>query len=57
VEYVAFGLPVIIAGQLVPRAGLLATVIGYGVVAAAAATAGLIASTTTATTASGGSLA
>jgi predicted MFS family arabinose efflux permease len=55
VAYVAFGLPVIIAGQLVPRAGLLATVIGYGVVAAAAATAGLIASTTT--TASGGSLA
>jgi hypothetical protein len=55
VAYVAFGLPVIIAGQLVPRAGLPATVIGYGVVAVAAATGGLIAST--ATTAGGGSLA
>jgi MFS family permease len=43
VAYVAFGVPVIIAGQLIPRAGLLPTVIGYGVVAMVAATAGLIA--------------
>jgi MFS family permease len=43
VAYLAFGLPVIIAGQLVPRAGLLSTVVGYGIVTAVAATAGLIA--------------
>ena len=30
VAYLAFGVPVIVAGQLVPHAGLLSTVIGYG---------------------------
>jgi MFS family permease len=48
VAYLAFGVPVIIAGQLIPRAGLLSTVIGYGVVTVIVATAGLIAQTVTA---------
>jgi MFS family permease len=43
VAYLAFGVPVIIAGQLIPRAGLLSTVIGYGVVTVVVATTGLVA--------------
>jgi MFS family permease len=43
VAYLAFGLPVIIAGQLIARAGLLATAIGYCGVIALFATAGLVA--------------
>jgi len=43
VAYLAFGVPVIIAGQLIPRAGLLSTVIGYWVVTVVVATAGLVA--------------
>jgi hypothetical protein len=42
VAYLAFGVPVIIAGQLIPRAGLLNSVIGYCVVTVVAATAGLV---------------
>jgi MFS family permease len=43
VAYLAFGVPVIIAGQLIPRAGLLSTVMGYCVVTVLVAAAGLIA--------------
>jgi MFS family permease len=43
VAYLAFGLPVIIAGQLIPRVGLLPTIIGYGVANVVAAAAGLVA--------------
>jgi len=43
VAYVAFGVPVVIAGQLIPRAGLSSTAIGYCVATAVAATTGLIA--------------
>ena len=43
VAYLAFGVPVIIAGQLIPRVGLLSTVIGYCVVTVVVATAGLVA--------------
>jgi MFS family permease len=43
VAYLAFGVPVIIAGQLIPRVGLLSTVIGYGVANVVVAAAGLIA--------------
>jgi MFS family permease len=43
VAYLAFGVPVIIAGQLIPRAGLRSTVIGYCVVTVVVATAGLVA--------------
>jgi MFS family permease len=43
VAYLAFGVPVIIAGQLIPRAGLLATAIGYCGAIALFATAGLVA--------------
>jgi hypothetical protein len=43
VAYLAFGVPVIIAGQLIPQAGLLSTVLGYCVVTVVVAAAGLIA--------------
>jgi MFS family permease len=43
VAYLAFGVPVIIAGQLIPRVGLLPTIIGYGVANVVAAAAGLLA--------------
>jgi hypothetical protein len=43
VAYLAFGVPVIIAGQLIPRLGLLSTVFGYCVVTVVVAAAGLIA--------------
>jgi MFS family permease len=43
VAYLAFGVPVIIAGQLIPRAGLLSTAIGYCGAIALFATAGLVA--------------
>jgi MFS family permease len=43
VAYLAFGVPVIIAGQLIPRAGLRSTVIGYCVVTVVVATVGLVA--------------
>jgi hypothetical protein len=43
VAYLAFGVPVIIAGQLIPRAGLLSTVVGYCVVTLVFAAAGLVA--------------
>ena len=43
VAYLAFGVPVIIAGQLIPRTGLLPTVIGYAVITVVVATIGLIA--------------
>jgi MFS family permease len=43
VAYLAFGVPVIVAGQLIPRAGLSMTVIGYCAVTAVVATIGLIA--------------
>jgi MFS family permease len=43
VAYLAFGVPVILAGQLIARVGLLSTVIGYGAVTASAAIAGLLA--------------
>jgi pimeloyl-ACP methyl ester carboxylesterase/MFS family permease len=43
VAYLAFGLPVIVAGQLIPRAGLASTVIGYCAAIVGVGTAGLIA--------------
>jgi MFS family permease len=43
VAYLAFGVPVLIAGQLVNPLGLVPTVLVYGTLAALAATAGLIA--------------
>ena len=43
VAYLAFGVPVIIAGQLIPRVGLLPAIIGYGVVNVVAGAAGLAA--------------
>jgi hypothetical protein len=43
VAYLAFGVPVIIAGQLIPRAGLSTTVIGYCVTTGVVATVALIA--------------
>jgi MFS family permease len=43
VAYLAFGVPVLIAGQLVNPLGLVPTVLVYGAVAVLAATAGLIA--------------
>jgi hypothetical protein len=43
VAYLSFGVPVIIAGQLVPEAGLRATVIGYTTVILIATAIGLIA--------------
>jgi MFS family permease len=42
VAYLAFGVPVIIAGQLIPRAGLLTTAIGYCVLTVVVAAAGLV---------------
>lgn len=42
VAYLAFGVPTIIAGQLVGPAGLFATVVGYGVAIIVAAAAGLL---------------
>lgn len=43
VAYLAFGVPVIVAGQLIPRVGLSWTVIGYCVAIVVVATTGLIA--------------
>ena len=43
VAYLAFGVPVIIAGQLIPQFGLPSTAIGYCVAIVVVATAGLIA--------------
>jgi MFS family permease len=43
VAYVAFGVPVIVAGQLIPRVGLSPTVIGYCVATVCVAITGLIA--------------
>jgi hypothetical protein len=43
VAYLAFGVPVLIAGQLVNPLGLVPTVLVYGALAVLAATAGLIA--------------
>lgn len=43
VSYLAFGLPAIILGQLVAPLGLLATVIGFGLVTFAAAIVGIVA--------------
>jgi MFS family permease len=43
VAYLSFGVPAIIAGLLVAPAGLLATVLGYGVAVILAASAGLVA--------------
>jgi MFS family permease len=43
VAYLSFGVPAIIAGLLVAPAGLLATVLGYGVAIILAASAGLVA--------------
>lgn len=43
VAYLAFGVPVIIAGQVIPRAGLSSTAIGYCVATVCIATTGLIA--------------
>jgi MFS family permease len=43
VAYLSFGVPAIIAGQLVGPVGLLATVIGYGIAIILAASAGLVA--------------
>ena len=43
VAYLAFGVPVVIAGQVIPRAGLSSTVIGYCVTTGVVATIGLIA--------------
>ena len=43
VAYLAFGVPVIIAGQLIPRTGLSSTAIGYCVATVCVATTGLIA--------------
>ena len=43
VAYLAFGAPVVIAGQLIPRAGLSSTAIGYCVATGVAAITGLIA--------------
>ena len=43
VAYLSFGVPAIIAGLLVAPAGLLATVLGYGVAIILAASAGLAA--------------
>jgi MFS family permease len=43
VAYLAFGVPVVIAGQLIPRVGLSSTAIGYCVATGLAATIGLIA--------------
>jgi MFS family permease len=43
VAYLAFGVPVIIAGQLIPRVGLSSTAIGYCVAIIVVATTGLIA--------------
>jgi hypothetical protein len=43
VAYLAFGVPVIIAGQLILRAGLSSTAIGYCVATVCVATIGLIA--------------
>jgi hypothetical protein len=43
VAYLAFGVPVVIAGQLIPRVGLSSTAIGYCVATGVAATIGLIA--------------
>jgi MFS family permease len=42
VAYLSFGVPAIIAGLLVAPAGLLATVLGYGVAIILAASAGLV---------------
>src|SRR3984885_1748679 len=46
VAYLAFGLPVIVAGQLIPPAGLSSTVIGYCAAIVGVGTAGLIAQLT-----------
>jgi hypothetical protein len=43
VAYLAFGVPVVIAGQQIPRAGLSSTAIGYCVATGVAAITGLIA--------------
>jgi hypothetical protein len=43
VAYLAFGVPVLIAGQLIAPLGLLPTAIGYGTLILACATAGLMA--------------
>ena len=43
VAYLSFGVPAIIAGLLVAPAGLLATVLGYGVAIILTASAGLVA--------------
>ena len=43
VAYLAFGVPAIIAGQLIALVGLLPTVIGYGVVILITAAIGLLA--------------
>lgn len=43
VAYLAFSVPVVIAGQLIPRVGLSATSIGYCVAIVVVATAGLVA--------------
>ena len=43
VAYLAFGVPVIVAGQLIPQAGLSSTTTGYCVAIVAVATTGLIA--------------
>jgi MFS family permease len=43
VAYLAFGVPVIIAGQLIPRTGLLPTVVGYAVVTVVVSAVGMIA--------------
>ena len=43
VAYLAFGVPVIVAGQAIPHAGLFTTVIAYGVLTMVTAAAGLVA--------------
>ena len=45
VAYLSLGVPTLVAGQVVAHAGLLPTVIGYGVVAMAAGALGLFTQT------------
>ncbi len=43
VAYLAFGVPVIVAGQLIPHAGLSSTAVGYSIAIVVVATTGLVA--------------